>query len=203
MKLIGSPTSPFVRKVRVLLYEKGFPDVDIEMYLPLEDPAELIEINPLCRVPAMVLSNGVIFYESKLIVEYIESTMQGPKFVPESGAARWFALQAQAHADNLIDIGIRAFLERQRPADKQIKHNIMRDEMTVVRGIAAAAKIVNALDDQVNIGHIAIACALGFIDFRLPHIKWREQTPELSAWYQEMRLRPSMQATVPKLPDQT
>ena len=197
MKLIGSTTSPYVRKIRVLLIEKGFDDVEIEMHNPWDDPAELIAVNPLSRVPALVLGNGVVFYDSKLIADYIETNMQGPKMVPESGAQRWFVLQAQAHADNLIEVGIRALLERRRPEDKQIKDKIMRDEVAVARGIGAAAKIVNGFDKQINLGQIAIACALGFVDFRLPHMKWRERHPELSAWYQTMRLRPSMQATVP------
>lgn len=198
MKLIGSPTSPFVRKIRVLLIEKGHGDVEVEMVNPWEDPAELTKLNPLSRVPALVLRNGVTFYDSKLIADYIETTMQGPRFVPEAGAARWFVLQAQAHADNLLDVGIRALLERRRPAEKQMPEKIRRDELSVARGIMAAGKIVKGLEPQVNLGHISIAVALGWVDFRLPHIKWRDKQPSLSAWYQDMRLRRSMQMTAPE-----
>ena len=198
MRLIGSPTSPFVRKVRVLLIEKGFDDIEVENVNAFEDPKELLVHNPMSRVPVMVLTNGVAFYDSKLIVDYIESNMQGPKFVPESGASRWFVLQAQAHADTMIDVAIRAMLERKRPAEKQMKEKIIRDEIAVARGIVAAAKIVKGMEPQLNLGHIAIACALGYIDFRLSHIKWRDRHPELSAWYQEMRLRASMQSTAPE-----
>lgn len=198
MKLIGSPTSPFVRKIRVLLIEKGHGDVEVEMVNPWEDPAELTKLNPLSRVPALVLRNGVTFYDSKLIADYIETTMQGPRFVPEAGAARWFVLQAQAHADNLLDVGIRALLERRRPVEKQMPEKIRRDELSVARGIMAAGKIVKGLEPQVNLGHISIAVALGWVDFRLPHIKWRDKQPSLSAWYQDMRLRRSMQMTSPE-----
>lgn len=197
MKLIGSPTSPFVRKIRVLLIEKGYRDIEVEMHNPWDDNKELLALNPFSRVPALVLSNGVVFYDSKLIADYIETTMQGPKFVPEAGASRWFVLQAQAHADTMLDVGIRALLERRRPEEKQIKEKIQRDEVAVARGIGAAAKIVKGLGASVNLGHISIACAMGFVDFRMPHLKWRDRHPEFSAWYQEMRLRPSMQATVP------
>lgn len=198
MKLIGSPTSPYVRKIRVLLIEKGHEDTEVQMFNPWENPVELVELNPFSKVPALVLSNGVVFYDSKLIADYIDTNMQGPRMVPEAGAGRWFVLQAQAHADNLLDVGIRAFLERKRPADKQIKEKIMRDELAVARGINAAAKLVKGLETRVNLGHISIACALGWIDFRLPHIKWRDKQTALSAWYQDIRLRPSMQATAPK-----
>ena len=198
MRLIGSPTSPFVRKVRVLLIEKGFDDIEVENVNAFEDPKELIAHNPMSRVPVMVLRNGVAFYDSKLIVDYIETTMQGPKFIPDAGASRWFVLQAQAHADTMIDVAIRAMLERKRPADKQMKEKITRDEFAVARGIGAAAKIVKGMDAQINLGHIAIACAMGYIDFRMPHLKWRDHHLELSAWYQEMRLRASMQATAPE-----
>lgn len=201
MKLIGSPSSPFVRKIRVLLIEKGFGDIEVEMLNPWDASPEFLAINPLARVPALVLTNGVIFYDSKLIADYIEDTMQGPKFVPEAGAARWFVLQAQAHADNMIDIGIRSVLERRRPEDKQIKEQIIRDEITIARGIGATAKLVKALEPQISLGHIALACSLGYVDFRMPHIKWRERHPELAAWYQDMRLRPSMQATIPVDPE--
>ena len=197
MKLIGSTTSPYVRKVRVLLMEKGYDDVEIEMVNPWEDPDELVSVNPFSRVPALVLKNGVVFYDSKLIANYIETNMQGPKMVPLSGAGRWFVLQSEVHADTLIDVAARALLERRRPADKQIKEKIMRDEVAVARGIGAAAKLVKAMEAKVNLGHIAVACALGYVDFRLPHLKWRERHPTLSAWYQDMRLRPSMQATQP------
>jgi len=198
MRLIGSPTSPFVRKVRVLLIEKGFDDIEVENVNAFEDPKELLAHNPMSRVPVMVLTNGVAFYDSKLIVDYIETTMQGPKFIPDAGASRWFVLQAQAHADTMIDVAIRAMLERKRPAEKQMKEKIIRDEIAVARGIVAAAKIVKGMEPQLNLGHIAIACALGYIDFRLSHIKWRDRHPELSAWYQEMRLRASMQSTAPE-----
>ena len=198
MRLIGSPTSPFVRKVRVLLIEKGFDDIEVENVNAFEDPKELLAHNPMSRVPVMVLTNGVAFYDSKLIVDYIETTMQGPKFIPDAGASRWFVLQAQAHADTMIDVAIRAMLERKRPAEKQMKDKIIRDEIAVARGIVAAAKIVKGMEPQLNLGHIAIACALGYIDFRLSHIKWRDRHPELSAWYQEMRLRASMQSTAPE-----
>ena len=198
MRLIGSPTSPFVRKVRVLLIEKGFDDIEVENVNAFEYPKELLAHNPMSRVPVMVLTNGVAFYDSKLIVDYIETTMQGPKFIPDAGASRWFVLQAQAHADTMIDVAIRAMLERKRPAEKQMKEKIIRDEIAVARGIVAAAKIVKGMEPQLNLGHIAIACALGYIDFRLSHIKWRDRHPELSAWYQEMRLRASMQSTAPE-----
>lgn len=196
MKLIASTTSPFARKIRVLLIEKGFDDIEVEMHNPWDSKDELLALNPLSRVPALVLTNGVVFYDSALIADYIDSTMQGPKFVPE-GINRWIVLQAQAHADNMIDVGIRPLLERRRPQDKQVKEIIMRDELTVARGVGVAAKLVKSMDAQLNIGHIAIACALGFVDFRLPHLKWRDRHSELSAWYQDMRLRPSMQTTVP------
>ncbi|GAA6210932.1 MAG: glutathione S-transferase [Methyloligella sp.] len=200
MRLIGSPTSPFVRKVRVLLIEKGFDDIEVENVNAFEDPKELIAHNPMSRVPVMILTNGVAFYDSKLIVDYIESNMQGPKFVPEAGASRWFVLQAEAHADTMIDVAIRSMLERKRPAEKQMKEKIVRDEIAVARGVGAAAKMIKGMDAQLNLGHIAIACAMAYVDFRLPHLKWRDRHPELSAWYQEMRLRASMQATAPEDP---
>jgi len=196
MKLIASTTSPFARKIRVLLIEKGFGDIEVEMHNPWEASDELLSLNPLSRVPALVLTNGVVFYDSALIAEYIDSTMQGPKFVPEGGN-RWFVLQAQAHADNMIDVGIRPLLERRRPPEKQVKDIIMRDELTIARSIGVAAKLVETMDPQLSLGHIAIACALGFVDFRLPHLKWRDRHPEFASWYQDMRLRPSMKATVP------
>ena len=200
MKIIGSPTSPYVRKIRVLLIEKGYDDIEVVMVNPWDDPEALVSVNPFSKVPTLVLSNGVVFYDSKMIADYIEQTMQGPRMVPASGAGRWFVLQAQAHADSLLDVGVRAFLERKRPEDKQMKEKIMRDEVAVARGIGGAAKLVKAMEAQINLGHIAIACAIGWIDFRLPHIKWRERHPALSAWYQDMQLRPSMQATAPAEP---
>ncbi len=200
MRLIGSPTSPFVRKVRVLLIEKGFDDIEVENVNAFEDPKELIAHNPLSRVPVMVLTKGVALYDSKLIVDYIESNMQGPKFVPEAGASRWFVLQAEAHADTMIDVAIRSMLERKRPVEKQMKEKIVRDEIAVARGVGAAAKMIKGMDAKLNLGHIAIACAMAYVDFRLPHLKWRDRHPELSAWYQEMRLRASMQATAPEDP---
>ncbi len=197
MKLLGSPTSPFVRKIRVLLIEKGYDDIELTSCNPWEDPAELLEHNPMARIPVLVLKNGVSFYDSKLIADYIETNMQGPKFVPASGASRWFVLQAQTLADTIMDVAVRSVKERNRPAEKQIKELIIRDEIAVARGIGAAAKTIKAMDEQINLGHISIACAMAYVDFRMPHMKWRDRHTDLSAWYQKMRLRPSMQATQP------
>ena len=199
MKLMGSLTSPFVRKIRVILIEKGLKESDIEFIntMPWNDPEELIAVNPLSRVPVIILNGGVTFHDSRLITHYIENNLQGPKFVPENGTAKWFVLQAEALADGLIEICIRVFLEQARPPEKQIGEKIERDEQTIQRTIAVMAKMIGGFETPINLGSLSFACALAYVDLRVPQLNWRELNPELSGWFQNMRLRPSMQQTRP------
>lgn len=205
MKLCYSATSPFVRKVVVAAIELGL-DKKIE-HQPTSawDPAtKLVEVNPLSKVPALITDSGEALYDSPVICEYLDS-LGGNKLFPAAGAARWAALRQQALADGIMDAGVSARMEAQRPAAKQSEDWAARQKAAIRRALDALEAEAATLGGQatigpVTIGHVAIGCALGYLDFRFAADEWRQGRPTLAAWYDGFAKRPAMATTVPKDP---
>jgi len=201
MKLFHTSTSPFVRKVMVTAHELGLAGRIESTHLrpsPLATDATLSRENPLSKIPVLVLDDGTPLFDSRVICEYLDTLHEGEKLVPASGAARWRVLRTQALADGILEAGIQIFYERaQRP--KELQWQPWLDGQA-----AKARQALDALDAQVadlrgplDLGQIAVAGAIGWLEFRdvLPGI--REGRTALFAWYDEFRERPSMKATQP------
>jgi len=200
MKLRYSATSPYVRKVTVTVQELGL-DSKVER-LPTSawDPkTDLGQINPLGKVPALVTDDGMSLYDSPVICEYLDSLVGGRLF-PPGGPDRWTALRRQALADGVMDAGVSARLELQRPAGEKSATWIERQRAAIARSLDALEAEAGKLGDAVTIGHIAVGCALGYLDFRFAADEWRKGRPKLAAWFDGFAKRPSMVATVPKDP---
>jgi glutathione S-transferase len=201
MKLLYSQTSPFVRKVLVLAHEAGIADrielvpVNVAPVIVNEDVAAE---NPLVKIPTLVLEDGQSLYDSGVIAEYLDSVQGGLPLVPRAGVPRWRALQRQAAADGLLDAAILVRYELVlRPEDKRWPDWI-DGQMRKIRGTLAAFEAETAtLGPAVTIGEIAIACALGYLDFRYAEEDWRGRHPGLRDFYAGFAERPSMQATRP------
>jgi glutathione S-transferase len=199
MKLIGSKTSPYVRKVRVIVAERDIAHQFVEESAWTAETT-VPRYNPLNKVPALQLDDGECLYDSAVIAEYLDS-ISGGKLIPASGIERARVRRDEALGDGIADAGITAFLERKREASRQDAAWIARQMDKVDAGIGAVAKRLGRDaylgGTQMNLGDIACACALFWAEFRMPELGWRESHPNLKAWAERMEMRPSFAATRP------
>ena len=200
LKLRNSATSPYVRKVRVLLLETGLEDrVELidTLVTPTNPNAELNLDNPIGKVPVLLTENGMALYDSPVICEYLDSLHSGTKMFPVNGVSRWLGLRRQALGDGLLDAAILGRYESTlRPAAKLWQDWLDAQIGKIDRSLDTMEAEALQLEGVVNIGTITIACALGYLDFRYSEMNWRTERPALTAWYKGFSQRPSMVATV-------
>jgi glutathione S-transferase len=200
MKLIGSKTSPYVRKVRVLLAETRLAHDFVEESAWTAD-TKVPNYNPLNKVPALQLDDGESIYDSAVIAEYLDA-ISGGSYLPKSPAERAKVRRDEALGDGIADAGITAFLERKRETARQDAAWITRQLDKVNAGIATVSKTLGSRPylggTQMNLGDIACACGLFWAEFRMPELGWREKYPNLKAWAERMEARPSFASTRPQ-----
>jgi len=200
MKLIGSLTSPYVRKIRVQLIEKGIAH-DLIVDSPWEPATHVPDYNPLGKVPALVTDTGETLFDSNILSEYIELTWPEPALLPADRAAALRVRQIVLLADGIADAGVAIFLENKRPPEKQQADWTARQTGKVERGLAALSAAISARPDDTSgmpdLAEIATGCALLWLSFRLPQIDWRGQHPALAALLDRLNTRPSFQQTAP------
>jgi glutathione S-transferase len=205
MKLRYSPTSPYVRKVSVTAIELGLAGRIERILTNTQDrDSGIAEHNPLGKVPALILDDGGVLYDSPVICEYLDSLHDGAKLFPAKGAARWTALRQQALADGILDAAILCMIETlRRPEPLRWQGWIDHQTGKVRRALdqlEAEASGSGTLAGPLTIGRIAAGCALGYLDFRFPDLGWRDGRAALAAWYADFAQRPAMQETVPQAP---
>lgn len=198
MKLYTNPASPFARKCRVIAHELGLKLEEVHT-IPASSP-DLRRINPLGKIPALVLDDGSVLIDSPVICEYLNH-VGGGKFFPgmslfRHSTGRWKALSLQALGDGLADAAVAwVVLGRENPVAEAAR---ARQYEKILSTLAALEKITFAKDP--TIGEISVACALGYIDFRLTELAWKPDHPNLSAWYAKFCDYPSMKQTQPAPP---
>ena len=201
MKLLFSPPSPFVRKVRIAAIEKGL-DGQIELVPahPWPEPTAVIAFNPLGKVPALLLDDGCALYDSPVICEYLDSLGAGPALIPGSGAERWRVLRRQALADGMLDAAVNMVLELRRPEAQRSPVMFRRFQSAIQRSVQQLGAEIEDPRECFDLGQIAIACAVGYVEFRLPEVDFgvAAQRP-LSDWWSAVRERPSLVGTQPSL----
>jgi glutathione S-transferase len=200
MKLYYSPTSPYVRKVMVLLHETGqIDDVTRETMhtTPLSPDAALLSKNPLTKVPALERNEGPTLYDSRVICAYLDDRAGG-KLYP-SGPRRWDTLTLEATADGILDAALLMVYEgRLRPEDKRMPEWIEGQWGKIERAVAVLnSRWVSHLSGPLDMGQIAVGCALAYLDFRHDARNWRKGNDALANWAKNFDSRASMQATVP------
>jgi glutathione S-transferase len=195
MKLLYSPRSPYARKVRVALREKGLQGQVQEVVVdPQDNDADLHALNPLGKVPALETEQGA-FYDSPVVCEYLDSLSPRAVLVPVDPAKRLEVLRLQALADGIMDAAVSMVVERKRPESQRSPHWMQRWTAAIERSVSVLAG--RPLPTQFDLGAIATACALDYLSFRCPEIGWAEREPALLTWAQPHFLRPSMQDTRP------
>ena len=202
MKLIGSLTSPYVRKVRVVMAEKK-----LDYQHELEDVwanDKIVKSNPLGKVPCLVLSGGEAIFDSRVIVEYLDTRSPVSRLIPEGSRERIEVRTWEALADGLLDAAILARLEQTWPgrsAEQRCQAWIDRQMHKVNSSVAA---ISTGLADKpwcsgihLSLADIAVGCALGYLDFRFPQVDWRGPHPNLAKLADKLATRASFIDTLP------
>ena len=200
MKLIASKTSPYARKVRIVLAERHLDAELMEENVWVAD-SKIQLYNPLGKIPALVLDDGTVLYDSRVIVEYLDGVTPGSRLIPDNNRDRAMVKRWEALGDGIADAGIAIFLERKRPVEAQGGDWITRQFSKLDSAIAAAARELGERKfchgEVFTLADIALACALLWVSFRLPEVQWRETYPHLAAWAERMALRQEFIDTKP------
>lgn len=200
MKLIGSLTSPFVRKVRIVAAEK-FVEYELVIDIPWSEDTQVPDYNPLGKVPVWVLEDGKTLFDSRVIVEYLEHISPVGHLLPKDARPRIAVKRWEALADGICDAAALIFLERKRP-DAQQNQDWIKRQMTKVD--AGLKMMSDDLGNQTwctgeffSLADIAVGCGLGYLEFRFPEIDWRRQHTNLSELFDRLMQRPAFKDTVP------
>ncbi len=197
MILRFSPASPYARKVRIAADLVGLTERIELKVTDTGDPASGIrEVNPLGKIPALTLENGETLYDSRVIVDYLDHLGEG-RLVP-AGEARFAVLRHQALADGILDAALLQVYEgRYRPAEHRVQSWLDMQAGKVSRALAHCESELSRPSDVIHIGHVAQACALGYLDLRFGG-EWRKSHPALVAWLEDFASRvPAFEATRP------
>ena len=198
MKLIASTTSPFARKVRIVLAEKNIP-CEFIVDIPWNADTDVPKFNPLGKVPVLVLEGGETLYDSRVIVEYLEEHKPWPLLVPADAQDRIAVKKWEALADGVSDAAAAIFLERRRPEAQQSPDWIARQQRKIENGLATMNTTVAGswcMGEAFTLADIAVGACLGYLDLRFPDINWRQDFPALAALEKKVAQRPSFQQTV-------
>jgi glutathione S-transferase len=202
MILRSAAPSPFGRKVQIALAVLGFDDVAVEPTDTMDPSDSIREQNPLGKIPVLIVEDGTAYYDSRVILEYLDARGGGGKIIPRDRAERFAALRLQALCDGILDASILTIYEgRWRPADKHEPKWLDHQAGKVARALAILEQAPAALPPSPglpHVGHIALACALGYRDFRFAG-DWRAGHPRLVAWLDTFAARvPAFAATAVK-----
>jgi len=203
MKLIGTIASPYVRKVRIVMAEKK---LDYEFLIDdvWSSETSIHLSNPLGKVPCLIMEGGEALFDSRVIVEYLDTLSPVGKLIPQSGRERAEVKTWEALSDGLLDASILARLEENWSgrADAERSKAWIERQMNKVDGCLKSFS--NALNDKpfcvgnhLSLADISVACALGYLDFRFPHISWREKYSNLGPYFEKLSHRPSFMDSAP------
>ena len=203
MKLIGSIGSPYVRKVRIVMAEKK-----LDYQFVLEDvwaaDTTITDANPLGKVPCLIMDGGEALFDSRVIVEYLDTLSPVGKLIPSSGRERAEVKTWEALADGLLDASILARLEATWPGRKDserspawIARQMGRIDDSLIAMDRALAERSNCVGIHLSLADIAVGTAVSYLDFRFPNIDWRGRHPNLGALYERLAQRQSFIETVP------
>ena len=201
MKLIGTLTSPFARKVRVALAEKKI-EVEFVLDSPWVPGNRVAEHNPLGKIPVLVLDDESVLFDSRVIVEHLDQLTPNNRLLPAGHRERTEVKRWEALADGIAEAAATIFLERKRPPALQDPSWIARHEEKLTRGLEYMSEELGeapfCAGTIFSLADVAVGCALGYLAFRFPGIDWRGQHPNLGRLYEKLMQRPSFAETVPR-----
>lgn len=202
MKLVTSLTSPYGRKVRVVLLEKKIP-CQLQVENPWLPGTIVPTLNPLGKVPVLMLEDGegISVFDSRVIVEYLDHVSPVGHLIPNEPKSRMVVRGVEALADGVIDAAVAVFLERKRPPEQQSSDWLVLQEKTLFRGLEAFSEALGEkpwyLGNSMTLADIACGCMLGYLDLRFAEIDWRTAHPNLARLFEKLMTRASFKETVP------
>lgn len=201
MKIIGSLTSPFVRKVRIVMAEKKI-DAELVVENVWDASSTIAEFNPLSKVPCLLMDDGGAMFDSRVIAEYIDTLSPVGKLIPNTGRERAAVKTWEALADGVIDAGILVRLEKTfRDESEQSSKWLNRQMAKVNKGLETMANGLGTAKwchgNQFSLADIAVGCALGWLELRFPNLDWKTQHPNLREHFERLSQRPSFIQTIP------
>jgi glutathione S-transferase len=203
MKLIGAVTSPYVRKVRIVMAEKKLDFQFVQENVWAADTA-IAESNPLGKVPCLVMEGGEALFDSRVIVEYVDTLSPVGKLIPAMGRERAEVKTWEALADGLLDASILARLEATWAGRTEVERSDAWINRQLAKVQAALKAMSQGLGDKpfcagihLSLADIAVGCALGYLDFRFAHIDWRADHPNLAKLQEKLTQRQSFIDTAP------
>lgn len=199
MKLFYSPNSPYARKCRVIILEKKLEGIEQVVVNAMENPPELLAINPLGTVPAFITNDGLHLCDSSVICEYLDTLpSSAPRMISTDDGARVCVMALAVMAEGILNAAVACVLEARRPKENQYPAWVGRKEKAIARAIDKIAAANLDFSRPLSLGTINTAIALQYIDFRIPHLGWRTKHNALATWVDDMAKRPSFIATAPR-----
>lgn len=199
MKLLHSPLSPYVRKVMVVAQELGLADqIEIEAQggTPTDPNPVIVAANPVGKIPVLFTEDAGPLFDSRVICRYLNAKAGGALY--GSGDGEWPIIGREALAEGMIDAALLAAYEgRLRPEEIRYQPWVDAQRAKMTQALGAFESRIGEMGGDLTIDKIALGCALGYADFRHADLGWRDQCPQVSAWYETFLARPSMQATLP------
>lgn len=201
MKLLGSLTSPYVRKARIVLAEKK---IECELVIDNGGPdgTGLADHNPLCRIPVLLFEDGSSLFDSRVIVEYLDNLAPNNRLIPPPGRERTQIRRWEALCDGTLDAAVAAVMENRRPAGERSQGLIDRQRKVIDFSLAACARDLNehpwCHGTTITLADVALGSMLGYLVFRFPDIDWRTPYPNLAKHYDKLMQRPSFADSVPQ-----
>ncbi len=199
-RLISATPSPYARKVRIALLEKGIP-FELVTEVPWDHTTTVPQYNPLEKLPVLICGDGSAVYESSYILEWLEVKFPEPPIFPADPMERLRARRLEVLADGICDANVLVFFETMRGPEKSSPEWMARQRRKVEGGVSALAKLIGdktyAVGDHFGLGDIAAATVLRYLDVRLADFAWRSLYPQLSAYSDRMEQRSSFAETTP------
>ena len=201
MKLIGSLTSPFVRKVRIVLAEKKI-DYEFVIDSPWTPDSGVPNLNPLGKFPVLSLDDDTVLFDSRVISEYLDNVAPNSKLMPATNRERTEVKRWEALADGICDAAALIFLEKKRPPEQQSAEWISRQNAKIIAGLEYMSEQLGdqswCMGTHFSMADIAAGCALGYLAFRFPEIDWNVKHPNLARLHEKLKLRAAFADTQPK-----
>lgn len=199
MKLIYSPTSPYARKTRVVTRVADLKHRIEEMAIcPFSEKETLIKTNPLGKVPALILENGEVLYDSGVICDYLNNLGEGTPLWPDEYQSEYWKIRVFTELGNgIMDAAFSLVMEQKRPLSEQSEQWKDNYTSSLLRAVKSANAETDFFDSGFRMDTITLGCALGYLDFRLDNLNWRKENEQLAAWYNDFSEHQFMKDTMP------
>lgn len=200
MKLIGTPASPYTRKARVVLAEKRI-DYEFVIDSPNDAQTRVPAYNPLGKVPVLITDDGTTLFDSRVIVDYLDSASPVARLIPEDTRHRIQVRRWEALADGCTDATVTIVAEKRRRPERHSDGWITHQSAKIERALQVMSDELGTRHwcsgDAYNLSDIAVGCCLGYLDLRLPEVNWRKAHPNLARLAEKLAQRPSFKDTAP------